>query len=111
MVAPQEHPDQTRTPGRVVPAKLQRFAQELANGKRLGIVTAQVSGSNALLAVVAQASDQVTDGAGDEAERLGDGGAALPLLDTLLDDETEGYRDGMWHEQASLSRKGPSGRP
>jgi hypothetical protein len=105
MIALQEHADQAGTPGRVLPTKLQRFVQELADRKRLRIVGAQVRRFDALRAAVAKAAHQVTHGTGSEAEGLGDVGAALPLLGTLLDDETEGHRDRMWHEQASLRER------
>jgi hypothetical protein len=88
----------------VCAAILERWLQELADGKRLRVAT-QVRGGDRLLAVVPKALHQLPHGAGDQAEGLSDVGDAVTLLGALADHESQWHGSRMWHEQSSLGEK------
>jgi hypothetical protein len=54
------------------------------------------------LALHAETLQQLTHGAGDEAQAAGDQAGALPLLGPLDNDLAHGHGNEMWHERSSL---------
>ena len=54
------------------------------------------------MALHPQTLQQLTYGAGDEAQAARDQAGALPLLGPLDNDLTYGHGNGMWHERSSL---------
>jgi hypothetical protein len=105
MSATQENADQASTPAGMFAAKTQHFLLEILRGERGRLGEAGVRRSNRVLATYPKAAQQVTHGAGNQAEGRRDGRNALSLFGPLLDDLTQRQRDRMWHEQSSLQEE------
>jgi len=106
-VPAQQHAHQASAPGGVLTAQLQGLLDQGAELGRVGVGLAGIRRDEGVLALHAQTLQQLTHGAGDEAQAARDQAGALPLFSPLDNHQTHGHRNRMWHEQSSLKKSVP----
>jgi hypothetical protein len=102
IVPTQQHAHQARAPGGVRAAQLQGLFDQGAELGRVRVVPAGVRSSEGVLALHAEALQQLTHGAGDEAQAACNQAGALTLFGPLDNDLTHGQGNRVWHERSSL---------
>jgi hypothetical protein len=98
----QEHTDQARPPGGVLPAqRYGRLDNRLRLLRRHGAAPV-IGGDHTGFSLLAEAMDQPPDGARGEAEDLGDGGTILAILIAPPDGVTNGHGKRARHVSSSM---------
>jgi hypothetical protein len=98
----QDHTDQARSPARVLPAQaygcLNNPLRRLGSPRAATVIGRAHTG----LSLLAEAVDQLPDGAWAEAEDLSDGGTILAVLIAPPDGVTNGHGKGTRHRSSSM---------